>query len=250
MTVQELSVYVSKPGRFTPALKAALLEDERKSVRALLEKHCRQEARAKKEEERLAAMLVHEDFLMARGFKHIAGVDEAGRGPLAGPVVAAAVILPPGLKIAGLNDSKKLSCKKRNLLYEEITARALDYSLAGATPLEIDHLNIGQATNLAMRRALDKLTLKPGFVLVDGFLIPGLPYTQKALIKGDCLSLSIAAASVLAKVKRDRVMQKLDEQYPGYGFARHKGYGTTEHYEALSRFGPCPGHRQSFRLED
>ncbi len=187
-----------------------------------------------------------DDAFRAQGFPILCGVDEAGRGPLAGPVCAAAVILPPDIEIEGLNDSKKLTEKKREALYEPIKELALGYGIAFATVEEIEQYNILQATFLAMRRAVEQLSMTPDLVLVDGNRLPPLPVPGKTVIKGDSLSASIAAASILAKVSRDRLMLELDEQYPMYGFAKHKGYGTAAHYEALRTYGLSPAHRPSF----
>lgn len=176
----------------------------------------------------------------------IAGVDEAGRGPLAGPVVAAAVILDEQHPIKGLADSKILSAARRERLYDEIRAKALCCSIAQASVEEIDTLNILQATMLAMRRAVQGLRLKPHLVLVDGNRIPVMDIRAEAIIKGDALIPAISAASILAKVYRDRGCEALDQQYPLYGFARHKGYGTAEHLAALKAHGPCDQHRRSF----
>ena len=176
----------------------------------------------------------------------VAGVDEAGRGPLAGPVVAAAVILDDLKPIAGLNDSKKLTEKRREKLYEEILAKALCCSIAEASVQEIDSLNILQATLLAMRRAVDGLRLKPVKVLVDGNRLPVLDVRAEAIVQGDALVPAISAASILAKVHRDRLCAQLHVQYPHYGFDRHKGYGTAEHLQALAEHGPSPWHRTSF----
>lgn len=176
----------------------------------------------------------------------VAGVDEAGRGPLAGPVVAAAVILDDLQPIAGLNDSKKLTEKRREKLYDEILAKALCCSIAEASVQEVDSLNILQATLLAMRRAVDGLRLKPVKVLVDGNRLPVLEVRAEAIVQGDALVPAISAASILAKVHRDRLCVRLHEQYPQYGFDRHKGYGTAEHLQALADHGPTPCHRMSF----
>ena len=183
----------------------------------------------------------------AESFSTIGGVDEAGRGPLAGPVTAAAVILPPGLVIEGLNDSKKLTEIKRNRLFDTIIENALSYSIASASVEEIETLNILQATFLAMRRAVAGLTILPELLLIDGNQMPtGLSVPARTVVKGDARSASIAAASILAKVTRDRYMQQQDALYPGYGFAGHKGYGTKAHYAALDERGPSPIHRMSF----
>jgi ribonuclease HII len=176
----------------------------------------------------------------------ICGVDEAGRGPLAGDVFAAAVILPEGVIIEGLDDSKKLTEKKRELLYTEITQKAFSYSIARATVAEIEELNILQAALLAMKRAVEALHIKPGYALIDGDKIPKLEIPCEAVIKGDAISASIAAASILAKVARDRDMHELALLYPQYGFGKHKGYGTKLHYEKLREYGICPVHRMSF----
>ncbi len=176
----------------------------------------------------------------------MAGVDEAGRGPLAGPVVAAAVILDDLNPIAGLNDSKKLTAARRDKLFDEIRARALCCSIAQASVQEIDELNILQATLLAMRRAVQGLRLKPVKVLVDGNRLPVLDVVAEAIVKGDALVPAISAASILAKVTRDRWCQELHQQYPHYGFDNHKGYGTAEHMQALREYGACPEHRRSF----
>lgn len=177
----------------------------------------------------------------------VAGVDEAGRGPLAGPVVAAAVILDELRPIKGLNDSKKLTALRREKLFDEIRAKALCCSIAEASVEEIDELNILQATLLAMRRAVEGLRLKPAKVLVDGNRLPKLDVLAEAIVGGDALVPSISAASILAKVTRDRWCAELDAQYPQYGFAGHKGYGTAEHLAALREHGACPQHRKSFR---
>ena len=182
----------------------------------------------------------------AGGFDIVCGVDEAGRGPLAGPVCAAAVILPKEYEIPGLNDSKKLTDKKRRELYDVITQQAVCYGIAFADEKEIDEINILQATFRAMERAVAQLSISPDIVLVDGNRAPALGFPMKTVIKGDSLSASIAAASILAKVTRDRLMEEQDTLYPAYGFAVHKGYGTKRHYEALAAEGPCPIHRMSF----
>ena len=176
----------------------------------------------------------------------VAGVDEAGRGPLAGPVVAAAVILDERQPISGLNDSKKLTALRREKLFDEIRAKALCCSIAQASVQEIDALNILQATMLAMRRAVEGLRLGPGLVLVDGNRLPVLKVRGEAIVKGDALVPAISAASILAKVTRDRWCLELDAQYPQYGFAAHKGYGTAEHLAALQTHGACPEHRKTF----
>lgn len=183
---------------------------------------------------------------LAKGFSSVCGIDEAGRGPLAGPVCAAAVILPDGLEIPGLDDSKKLSEKKREALFPLITENAVAYGIAFASQREIDEINILQATFLAMRRAFDKLGVPCGYALVDGNRMPPLPVPGETVVGGDGRAMSIAAASILAKVTRDRLMLEYAKQYPEYGFDKHKGYGTKAHVEALRAFGPSPIHRTTF----
>ena len=188
----------------------------------------------------------YEREAFAEGFAVVCGVDEAGRGPLAGPVCAAAVILPRETVIEGLNDSKKLTDQKRRALYDVITERAVAYGIAFASEQEIDEINILQATFLAMERAMQKLTVRPQLALIDGNRAKDFGLPVRTIVSGDALSASIAAASILAKVTRDRLMEELDGEYPQYGFAIHKGYGTKRHYEALRAFGPCPIHRRTF----
>jgi len=188
----------------------------------------------------------YEHIYTEQGCKIICGIDEAGRGPLAGPVCAAAVILPLDLEIEGLNDSKKLTEKRREALYDIIIEKAIAYGVAFASEEEIDEINILQATFLAMQRAVEQLAVKPDMVLVDGNREPELEFPVKTIVKGDSLSANIAAASILAKVTRDRLMVELDAQYPQYGFAVHKGYGTKAHYAALTEHGMCPSHRRTF----
>ena len=183
---------------------------------------------------------------LSSGYDVVAGIDEAGRGPLAGPVVAAAVILPPGLVIEGLNDSKKLSEKKREALFEIITEKALAFSIAEASHDEIDEYNILGATMLAMKRAADGLSIKPDLLLIDGNRATGFDTPVKTVIKGDALIPSISAASILAKVTRDRICLEMDALYPEYGFKVHKGYPTKLHRERVVALGPCPEHRRSF----
>ncbi len=180
------------------------------------------------------------------GYTAVCGVDEAGRGPLAGPVCAAAVILPQGLVIEGLNDSKKLSEKKREQLYDKVTENALAWSVAFASEAEIDEINILQATFLAMKRAVEGLPIKADYALIDGNRMPPLDINGETVIKGDSLSMSIAAASIIAKVTRDRLMLEIDKEYPQYLFSQHKGYGTALHYEMLEKHGISPVHRRSF----
>ena len=189
-------------------------------------------------------------YAFEAGLRHdyrvICGIDEAGRGPLAGPVCAAACVLPEGLQIEGLNDSKKLTEKRREALYPIITAEAIAWAVFLVDEKTIDEINILQATFRAMRVAVSKLNLTPDICLVDGNLDPGLGLPVQTVVKGDACCASIAAASILAKVTRDRLMLEYDAQYPGYGFAAHKGYGTKAHYAAINALGLCPIHRRSF----
>ncbi len=187
-----------------------------------------------------------ENEYRSQGIELICGVDEAGRGPLAGPVCAAAVILPQGLQLDGLNDSKKLTEKKRELLFPQIRERALSFSVAFADVEEIERLNILNATFLAMNRAIEGLALRPQLALIDGNRNRGIEIESRCIIGGDGKCASIAAASILAKVSRDHLMLKLAKEYPQYGFEKHKGYGTKAHYEALRKYGPSPVHRLSF----
>jgi len=183
----------------------------------------------------------------SEGYHRIAGLDEAGRGPLAGPVVAAAVILPKDALLPGLRDSKKLSAIQRDRFFDEIGRCAAAIGVGIVDSEMIDRINILEATRLAMTRALSGLAVRPDYLLIDALTLPGLPVPQKALIRGDDLSQSIAAASVVAKVTRDRLMLEYDRLYPDYHFRSHKGYGTSDHLAALERFGPCPIHRMTFR---
>lgn len=190
--------------------------------------------------------LEFEKEALAKGYKSVCGVDEAGRGPLAGPVCAAAVILPEGVIIEGVNDSKKLSEKKRESLFDVIREQALSYSIAYATVDEIEEINILNATMLAMCRAIDGLEIKADYAMIDGNKIPPIDIDAECIVKGDAKSMSIACASILAKVSRDRLLYKYAEEYPMYGFDKHKGYGTKVHREAILKYGPCPYHRKSF----
>lgn len=198
------------------------------------------------ERSRFELLLSREKELYAEGFSAVAGIDEAGRGPLAGAVYAAAVILPPDIFIPCLDDSKKLSEKKRDELFDIICTNAVSYSIAFATEAEIDDMNILNATHLAMRRAADGLNPPPDYCIVDGNSIRGLSVAHETMVKGDAKSASVAAASILAKVSRDRYITELAELYPQYSFDKHKGYGTKLHIDALHKYGPCPIHRKSF----
>lgn len=188
----------------------------------------------------------YENKAHSDGFVTVCGVDEAGRGPLAGPVYAAAVILPDGLENMGINDSKKMSEKKREQLFDVIIENATAYGIGFATEKEIDEVNILNATFLAMKRAVEAMGVKPDLVLVDGNRKPGTGYEEMTLVKGDAKSISISAASILAKVSRDRYMKDLAQRHPEYKFEQHKGYGTKLHYEMIEQYGILPDHRRSF----
>ena len=219
-------------------------KDEREGVQKLLESQRKKLEKLSAERERLEKMRVYEHQYRHLGL--VCGIDEAGRGPLAGPVCAAAVILPKETVIEGLNDSKKLSEKKREQLYDVICETAVSYAISFATVAEIEELNILHATQLAMIRAINELDPVPDLALIDGNQAGDIKFPHETVIKGDASCVSIAAASILAKVTRDRFMVEMAEQYPNYHFEKHKGYGTKDHYNALREFGPCPIHRPSF----
>ena len=219
-------------------------EDTRSGVVSLVKKYDREKELLEKEKQRIEDMKVYENTYSHVGW--ICGIDEAGRGPLAGPVVAGAVILPEDSKILWLNDSKQLSAKKREELYDVIMEEAISVGVGYASPARIDEINILQATYEAMRQAAGHLKFRPDVLLNDAVIIPGLDIPQVKIIKGDAKSLSIAAASVIAKVTRDRMMKAYHEIFPEYGFDKHKGYGSKEHIEKIQKLGPCPIHRRSF----
>ena len=226
------------------AMFEAYASDERAGVRRLLDGYRKKEEALRVERERLLVMKSFERKYADCRF--ICGIDEAGRGPLAGPVVAGAVILPKDCEILYLNDSKKLSPVKREALYDEIMEKAVAVGVGMASPARIDKINVLQATYEAMREAISKLHVRPDILLNDAVTIPEVDILQVPIIKGDAKSVSIAAASIIAKVTRDRLMVQYDEILPGYGFAQHKGYGSQEHIAAIRRLGPSPIHRQSF----
>ena len=202
--------------------------------------------RLEKQKELLSEMLTFERRLWDAGKLYIAGIDEVGRGPLAGPVVTAAVILPKDFSLLGVNDSKKLSPRQRDILFDQIKDVAVAWSIGRREPECIDRINILEATKEAMMDAVLNLPIKPDHVLIDAVKLPGLSYPQTSIIKGDAKSVSIAAASIIAKVTRDREMEEMALLYPGYAFESNKGYGTKAHYEGLAALGPCPIHRKSF----
>lgn len=227
-----------------PALYLEYEEDSRAGVQNLIQKYQKQEEALKKERERTEQMKIYEHKYEDLGW--ICGIDEVGRGPLAGPVVAGAVILPRDSKILYLNDSKQLTVKKRDELCDVIMREAVAVGIGYASPARIDEINILQATYEAMREAISKLSVKPDVLLNDAVKIPQVDIRQVPIIKGDAKSVSIAAASIVAKVTRDRLMEEYDKVLPGYGFASNKGYGSAEHIAALKEIGPSPIHRQSF----
>lgn len=226
---------------------AELMNDPRKGVVAFAQKTLRAHERVVHERARLEKLWRFENEAYAQGYRAIVGTDEVGRGPLAGPVVAAAVVLPRGVEILGINDSKKLSEKRREALAEEIKAKALAYKIAEVSPAEIDRVNILHAAERAMKEAVEALPFGD-YLLVDGQNQLDVRLPVRNLIGGDSISISIAAASIIAKVYRDHLMVQLDSVYPQYNFAQNKGYGTADHYAALQKYGPSPVHRRSFRL--
>ncbi len=248
MTIKKLKALLEHTRELTPEQESFLKSDNRRGVAELYKRYCRKKEARGREEKRLNEMLTEEVLLINKGFKAVAGVDEAGRGPLAGPVIAAAVILKPGVLINNLNDSKQLSAQTREYLFEQVILNARSYGIAGATREEIDQTNIHASSMLAMQRALERLSIEPDYVLVDGFKIRNCLFKQKAIKGGDGLSMSIAAASILAKVSRDKIMNDLHQKYPRYGFDRNKGYGTAAHREAIARYGLCPAHRRTFKM--
>lgn len=224
----------------------AFKEEYGTKVDKLVLKYEKKKLQMEKEKNRFDEMCRYEKEAYSEGIKYIAGIDEAGRGPLAGPVVAAAVILPENVFISGLNDSKKLNEKQREKLFSEITEKAIAYEVGIVDEKIIDELNILNATKMAMEIAVESLKVKPDLLLIDAVNLDGLKIPQKSIIKGDSLSVSVAAASIIAKVTRDRLIEEMDSVYPEYGFKKHKGYGTKEHIEAIKKFGICPIHRVSF----
>jgi ribonuclease HII len=226
--------------------EAALRADSRAGAKAILDAIAKRRFANRSEGQRLRKLLRYEHAIWSDGIVHIAGVDEAGMSPLAGPVAAAAVIFVKGSRLPGVDDSKKLDAAERERLAAEIKATAVTWSVAFVDVEKIDTINIYWAGVLAMRRAVEGLELRPQHLLIDARRIKDLAIPQQPIIKGDCKSLSIAAASILAKTSRDALMQRLDEQFPDYGFAKHKGYPVREHLLALKRLGPSPIHRRSF----
>jgi ribonuclease HII len=247
LSVQELRERFLGEGRTLPeGCESALEADRRAGAREVLRQVRRRRAANRAEGQRLRHLLRFEAELWERGVLHVAGVDEAGMAPLAGPVVAAACILPHGYRPRGIDDSKRLGALERERLAADVRANALSWALGRAEVEEIDRMNIYRAGLLALTRAVRGLALAPHHVLVDARKLPELRIPQTPIVHGDALSLTIAAASILAKTARDALMAELDAAHPGYGFVAHKGYPTAEHLEALGRLGACPVHRRSF----
>ena len=246
LSLKEIQDKYTANATVSPAILRKLQRDPRTGARRLYKVLARRYNEQKKERNRLDAMLHFERLLWKAGIQHIAGVDEVGMGPLAGPVVAAAVIFPPGTEIAGVDDSKALDEETRQRLDKEIRSKASALALGVVEVEEIDRINIYHAGIRAMQLALLNLPVPPQHILVDSRTIPGFTQPQNSFDKGDGINFSIASASIVAKVFRDRLMTELDVQYPGYGFAGHKGYATPEHQRAIKELGPCPIHRRSF----
>jgi len=244
MTIVEIkNILAGEPSKEQLEL---LLADTRSGVKKLVESYYKRQASKLAEQERFRKMLSYENKYWAQGYTTIAGCDEAGRGPLAGPLVVAAVILPQPIFIEGLNDSKKVSAKKRDSLYTEICQKAVSITVNIVGPKEIDSLNIYEATKVAMKKCLENLTPRPEVILLDAMPVKLEGAQSLSLIHGDSLSASIAAASIIAKVTRDRIMLELDKKFPQYGFAGHKGYGSESHMQAIKKYGPCQWHRRSY----
>lgn len=244
-SMKEIRLEFEKAGWEEYAMLFQIYEDdERAGVRQLIEKYRRKEEKLLLEKKRIRQMMRYEEEYAA--CQYICGIDEVGRGPFAGPVVAGAVILPKGCEILYVNDSKQLSAKKREELYDVIMEKAIAVGIGASSPARIDEINILQATYEAMQKAVAELKTVPDLLLNDAVTIPGIEIPQVPIIKGDEKSISIAAASIIAKVTRDRMMEEYDKLLPGYGFAANKGYGSAEHIRALQKLGPSPIHRRSF----
>ena len=244
-TIKEIKEQLANIQRLDDPLLAELEQDSRSGVIQAIAKRKREIQKRIDEDERLEGMLAYEKECYARGMELIAGVDEVGRGPLAGPVVAAAVILPKGCKISGLNDSKKIPKSKHKEIYEAVLQNAIAIGIGVKDNHVIDQVNIYEATKLAMMEAIGQLDPQPQHLLIDAMKLD-LPISQTSIIKGDANSLSIAAASIVAKVTRDQMMEEFDREYPGYDFAQNAGYGTAKHLAGLDKLGVTPIHRRSF----
>ena len=244
-TIKEIKERLATIDRLDHPLFEELIADSRAGVQAAISKRKRELQKQVEEDLRLEKMLAYEKELYAQGIQLIAGVDEVGRGPLAGPVVAAAVILPENCKIPGLNDSKKIPKSKHQAIYQAVLDHALSVGIGVKDNQVIDQVNIYEATKLAMLEAIQELDQQPQHLLIDAMKLD-LPISQTSIIKGDANSLSIAAASIVAKVTRDQMMAAYDQEYPGYDFGQNAGYGTTKHLEGLEKYGVTPIHRRSF----
>lgn len=244
-TIKEVTALLTQVDSLDSPVWDQLSQDERAGVQAAIKKRQKELEKEAVEESRLEAMLSYEKALYENGVEWIAGIDEVGRGPLAGPVVAAAVILPKGCKIRYLNDSKKIPKSKHKAIYQEVMERAVAVGVGIKDAAVIDQINIYEATKLAMLEALGKLSQKPDHLLIDAMKLD-TPIPQTSIIKGDANSLSIAAASIVAKVTRDKMMAAYDKEFSGYGFAKNAGYGTAEHLEGLNKLGITPIHRKTF----
>ena len=245
LTIHEIKEKLQTEVELDSPFIQLIARDERKGVQQLLKKWRAGKEKEKESYEKHLQMTIYEKKYQVEGYQHIAGIDEVGRGPLAGPVVAAAGILPSDFYLPGLDDSKKLSEQKRNEYFEIIQAEALSVSVGMIEVDEIDRINIFEATKKAMNIAIAGLNVSPDFLLVDAVKLQ-TPYPQESIIKGDGKSISIAAASIIAKVTRDRLMIEMEAEYPGYGFSQHMGYGTKGHLSAIERLGTTPHHRKSF----
>ncbi|UOQ85558.1 ribonuclease HII [Gracilibacillus salinarum] len=243
-TIRQIKEYLlnEKPSE---EVMRSFYQDERKGVQTLLKQHENKQVKEQQEKDQFVMMSKFEQSLWQNKYRYIAGVDEVGRGPLAGPVVAAAVILPEDFQLLGINDSKKLSKKQRELFYQYITKHAIDYKIGIVEADEIDRINILQASKHAMSQAIEQLN-QVDYALIDAVMLENLSIPQEAIIKGDQKSISIAAASIIAKVTRDQLMDDLHNEYPAYAFNRNSGYGTKDHLHALDQFGMTPIHRRSF----
>ena len=248
LTIKELKAKVNNLEQVSPELMEKLAADSRKGVQKIAQKIKRDRKKAKLAKEKYEEMKIYEKEKQAKGYELICGIDEAGRGPLAGPVVAGAVILGQDVYIPGLDDSKKLSEGKREELFEIINRQAQAVGVGIVDSNRIDQINILQATYQAMKEAISDLGITPDYLLIDSETIPQAGIPQVGIEKGDSKSVSIAAASIIAKVTRDRMLVDYAEKYPDYGFAQHKGYGTKVHRNALEKFGPCEIHRQSYKI--
>ncbi|OCL27059.1 ribonuclease HII [Orenia metallireducens] len=248
LSIKEIKTKVDNMEEVTDELIESLALDSRKGVQRLAQQILRQQKQEEELRKKYEKMSIHERRVKEKGYQIIGGIDEAGRGPLAGPVVAAVVILPEDQSILGLDDSKKLSEKKREELFEIIQQKAIDIGVGIVDNKRIDKINILQATYQAMREAINSLENRPDYLLVDAETIPDIDIPQAGIIEGDAHSVSIAAASIVAKVTRDRLLVEYDKEYPQYKFASNKGYGTGEHIQALKRYGITPIHRTSFGI--